>query len=147
MSKIELRISIDVEEIEQTIAKSKDLANDEQGFLAISELMKAKEQLDNVNAQWDEVERTIKEALNRKAKALLGKEWTALNGQGFQLRRSLTGTVYQLTDPFKVPKELLEEKITVDTKAVSDYIKANSKLPEGLSYNPNRNESIRIKLC
>jgi hypothetical protein len=29
---------------------------------------------------------------------------------------------------------------------VNDFVKANSKLPEGLSYNPNRNEQIRINL-
>lgn len=143
---ITLNIEIDDERIKEVIEQSKDLGKDEKVFKMLSDLMSHKKMVDDMNDLWGSIERDIKQALNDKAKDLLGKDWTALDGQGFSLRRSLTGSVYTLTDPDKVPEELLDVKITVKSKEVDNYIKANSKLPDGLSYNPNRNESIRIKL-
>jgi hypothetical protein len=146
MSKIELHISIDVDRIEKTIRKSKDLQLDEQVFHELSWLMDNKKAVDELNDQWEAVEKTIKQALNDKAKALLGPQWKALDGDGFSLRRSLTGAIYQIADAEKIPEALLDVKLTVKSKEVENYIKANSKLPDGLSYNPNRNEQIAIKL-
>ncbi len=143
---IELSIKIDDERIEKVIRESKDLQVDEAVFHELSWLMDNRKQIDQMNDEWEALERKIKEALNDKAKALLGKDWSALDGDGFSLRRSLTGSVYQLVDPEAAPKEVLDVKIGVNSKAVTDYVKANSKLPDGLAYNPNRNESIRIKL-
>lgn len=142
----EINIRIDEDRIEKIIRKSKNLQTDEAVFSEIAWIMDNKKVIDQMNEVWEEVERKVKQALNDKAKDLLGKDWTALDGQGFSLRRSMTGSVYTLTDPDKVPEDLLDIKIAVKSKAVDDYIKANSKLPDGLSYNPNRNESIRIKL-
>lgn len=142
----EINIRIDEERIEKIIRKSKNLQTDEAVFSEIAWIMDNKRVIDEMNEVWEELERKVKQALNDKAKELLGKDWTALDGDGFSLRRSLTGSVYTLTDPDKVPEDLLDVKISVKSKEVDNYIKANSKLPDGLSYNPNRNESIRIKL-
>jgi hypothetical protein len=144
--RLELQISINTDRIESIIRKSKDLQNDERVFSELSWLMDNKKAVDQMNEEWEVFERKIKQALNDKAKDLLGPEWKALDGDGFSLRRSMTGSVYQLTDPDKVDDKLLEVKLSVKTKEVENYIKANSKLPVGLSYNPNRNEQIRIKL-
>ncbi len=143
---IELSIRINDDRIEKIIRMSKALQVDEAVFSEIAWLMELKNNVETLNEEWEALERKIKEALNDKAKALLGKDWSALDGDGFSLRRSLTGSVYQLVDPELAPKEVLDIKIGVNSKAVTDYIKANSKLPDGLAYNPNRNESIRIKL-
>ncbi len=142
----EINIRIDEERIEKIIRKSKNLQTDEAVFSEIAWIMDNKRVIDEMNEVWEELERKVKQALNDKAKELLGKDWTALDGDGFSLRRSLTDSVYTLTDPDKVPEDLLDVKISVKSKEVDNYIKANSKLPDGLSYNPNRNESIRIKL-
>ena len=146
MGKLELTISIDIDRIEKIIRKSKDLREDEAVFSELAWLMEARGNVDQLVEEWEDAERQIKQALNDKAKSLLGKDWSALDGDGFSLRRSLTGSVYQLVDPEAAPKEVLDIKIGVNSKAVTEYIKANSKLPDGLAYNPNRNESIRIKL-
>jgi hypothetical protein len=146
MGKLELTISIDIDRIEKIIRKSKDLREDEAVFSELAWLMEARGNVDQLVEEWEDAERQIKQALNDKAKSLLGKDWSALDGDGFSLRRSLTGSVYQLVDPEAAPKEVLDVKIGVNSKAVTDYVKANSKLPDGLAYNPNRNESIRIKL-
>lgn len=143
----EIEIRVDEDRIEKIIRKSKDLQTDEAVFHELAWIMELKDSVDQMNEVWEGVERKIKQALNDKAKELLGKDWSALDGDGFSLRRSLTGSVYTLTDPDKVPDDLLDVKITVKSKEVDNYIKANSKLPDGLTYNPNRNESIRIKLC
>jgi hypothetical protein len=142
----EINIRIDEDRILKTIRKSKDLSTDEAVFSELTWIMDNKRVIDQMNEVWEDLERKVKQALNDKAKSLLGKDWSALDGDGFSLRRSLTGSVYTLTDPDKVPEELLDVKITVKSKEVDNYIKANSKLPDGLSYNPKRNESIRIKL-
>ena len=143
----EIEIRVDEDRIEKIIRKSKDLQTDEAVFHELAWIMELKDSVDQMNEVWEGVERKIKQALNDKAKELLGKDWSALDGDEFSLRRSLTGSVYTLTDPDKVPDDLLDVKITVKSKEVDNYIKANSKLPDGLTYNPNRNESIRIKLC
>ena len=142
----EINIRIDEDRILKTIRKSKDLSTDEAVFSELAWIMDNKRVIDQMNEVWEDLERKVKQALNDKAKSLLGKDWSALDGDGFSLRRSLTGSVYTLTDPDKVPEELLDVKITVKSKEVDNYIKSNSKLPDGLSYNPKRNESIRIKL-
>jgi hypothetical protein len=144
--KIELHIVIDADKIEQTIRKSKDVQNDEQVFHELSWLMQNKKAVDELNDQWEALERKIKEALNDKAKSLLGPEYKALDGDGWSLRRSLTGSIYQIANPEAVPEDLLEVKLTVKSKEVGNYIKANSKLPDGLAYNPNRNESLKVTL-
>jgi len=144
--KFELHIILDAGRIESVIRKSKDMQTDEKILHELSWLMEGKQAVDNLVDEWEALERKIKQALNDKAKTLLGPEWKALDGDGFSLRRSMTGSVYQLTDPDKVDDKLLEVKLSVKTKEVENYIKANSKLPEGLSFNPSRNEQIRIKL-
>lgn len=146
MSKIELHIIINADKIERTIRKSKDLQADEEIFHELSWLMSNKKAVDNLVDEWEALERTIKQALNDKAKSLLGPNWKALDGDGFKLRRSMTGSIYQISEPDKVPDNLLEVKLSVKAKEVENYIKANSKLPEGLTYNPNRNEQLRITL-
>ena len=142
----ELHISIDGDRIEKVIQDSKDLPADEKVFKELAWLTENKKAINELLDEWEALDRQVKQALNDKAKTLLGPEWKALDGNGFSLRRSLTGSIYQLTDPEKVPDKLLEVKLTVKSKEVENYIKANSKLPVGLSYNPNRNEQIRIKL-
>jgi len=146
MDKIELHIVIDADHIEKVIRKTKDLQNDEEVFSELAWLMDNKRMVDNLVDEWEDLERKIKQALNDKAKGLLGPNWKALDGDGFSLRRSLTGTVYQISDADKIPDDLIEAKLSVKTKEVEKYIKENSKLPEGLAYNPKRNEQIRITI-
>ena len=144
--KVELHKVIDADSIEKTIRKSKDLQNDESVFSDLAWLMDNKRMVDNLLDEWEDLERKIKQALNDKAKGLLGPNWKALDGDGFKLRRSLTGSVYEMSEPDKVDDEFVEVKLSVKTKEVETNIKENSKLPEGLSYNPKRNESIRISI-
>ena len=144
--KLELQVTLDIGQIRKTIEASKNLQEDHEVFKSLSSLMEVKRLVSELNEVWDQAEREIKQAINDKAKALYGTQWRAIDGDGFKVTRSMSGSVYQIIDPDKVPEEMLEIKVGVKTKAVDNFIKEKSTLPEGIAYNPDRNEQLRINL-
>lgn len=92
------------------------------------------------------LEREVKRAINDRAKALYGKDWTAIEGPGYKITRSFTGSVYDVVAPDKVDPKLVNITVRADTKAIDDYVETKDTLPAGIERNPNRAESIRIKV-
>jgi len=77
-----------------------------------------------------------------RPKALYGPQWQAIKGEGYKITRSYTGSIYEVTG--EPAPELIEIKKSIKSKLVDEYVKAEGKLPEGIGYNPNRGEAIRI---
>lgn len=141
---LELTLKVDLEAITKAVEASKTLDDNELLFAKLSAFALDKKQVDAFNEAFEGIERMVKRVINDKAKALYGPNWTAIKGSNYKITRSLTGSVYQILELEKVPEDLLKVKIEVESKKVEDFVKANSKLPEGLTYNPSRNESLRI---
>lgn len=146
MKNLKLSIEIDLEAITKAVEDSKTLEDNELLFGKLSAFAFDKKQVEVFNEAFENVERMVKQVINDKAKALYGSNWTAIKGSNYKITRSLTGSVYQILDVDKVPEDILKVKIDIDSKKVNDYVKANSKLPEGLTVNPNRSESIRLSV-
>lgn len=144
MKNLELTIKVDLEAITKAVEDSKNLEDNELLFGKLSAFAFEKKQVEAFNEAFENVERMVKQVINDKAKALYGANWTAIKGSNYKITRSLTGSVYQIIDLEKVPENILKVKMDIDSKKVNDYVKANSKLPDGLTVNPNRSESVRI---
>lgn len=144
MKNLELTIKVDLEAITKAVEESKTLEDNELLFAKLSSFAFEKKQVEAFNDAFEQVERMVKQVINDKAKALYGPNWMAIKGQNYKITRSLTGSVYQILDLEKVPEDILKVKMDIDSDKVKDYVKANSKLPEGLTVNPNRSESLRI---
>lgn len=146
MKSLKLNISINLESITKAVEESKTLDDNELLFAQLSSFALDRKQVDAFNEAFEEVERMVKQVINDKAKALYGSHWKAISGTGYKITRSNTGSTYEISEPEKVEDSFLKVKFSVNSREVENYIKANSKLPEGLIYNPNRSESIRIKI-
>lgn len=144
MKNLELTIKVDLEAITKAVEESKTLEDNELLFAKLSSFAFEKKQVEAFNDAFEQAERMVKQVINDKAKALYGPNWTAIKGSNYKITRNLTGSVYQILDLEKVPEDILKVKMDIDNDKVKDYVKANSKLPEGLTVNPNRSESLRI---
>lgn len=142
MKKLELNLSIDLETITKAVEDSKTLEDNELIFAKLSQIAFNKKQITALLETFDEVERTVKQVINDKAKALYGPNWKIVKGHGYSITKSPTGSVYQISGEPK--PEFVEIKLSPKTEAIEEFIKANSTLPEGIAVNPTRNESIRI---
>ena len=142
MKKLDLNLSIDVESIVKSIAESKTLEDNELIFAKLSQIAFDKAQIAVFLDTFEKIEREVKQAVNDKAKSLYGTEWTAVKGQGYKITRSFTGSVYEIVG--EPDSEFLDIKISPKSKAIEVFVKAKSTLPKGITYNPNRGESIRI---
>lgn len=136
------RVEIDVDQVISQIDKAKELENNSELFTTLASLSATKKMIDEAYDKYVEVEQNIKQAINDKAKSVYGVKWEAIAGEGYKITRSLTGSVYELTD--RVQSKFVVVKKTPNTKEINAYIKAKSKLPAGVEYNPNRGESLRI---
>mgnify|MGYP001613831070 CR=1 FL=1 len=144
MKPLELSLLIDLEGITKAVENSKNLNDNELVFANLSKIAFDRKQLDALNDAFEEVERMVKQAISSKAKALYGDDWQVIKGDGYKIGRSFTGSVYELIDPDKVDPAYLKVKFTPDTKAIEIYRETNDKLPDGVTINEQRNESIRI---
>lgn len=141
---ISIQAEIDLAPILDAIAKSGDLNNDNAVFEGLAQVEHIKKLLATANERLDEVEKAVKSTINGRAKALYGDEWTVIKGDNYKIVRVKTGAVYEADDD--ASEEFLKIKVDVNSRKVEEYIKAHSTLPEGITYNPNRNDSIRIAL-
>lgn len=141
---IEIKYTLDLERVKGDIASSLNLENDAKLFEALASLAAIKEEFKQAADTVDEVDRTIKQHINDRAKALYGTNWEAIVGDNYKITKSSTGSVYEATD--EAPEEFLVIKKSVDTKAVETEVKKTGKLPVGIEFNGKRGESIRITL-
>lgn len=144
MKKLELSISVDLEAITKAVEESKTLEDNDKLFGQLASFAFDKQQVAIFNDAFEKIEREVKQVINDKAKSLYGADWKAIKGTGYKISRSMTGSIYEITGEPK--PEFVDIKITPKTKTIEDFIKAKSTLPDGIAYNPNRNESIRISV-
>ena len=139
---IDLHYQVDYNAIVNLISKAKELDDNDKLFARLAEIERIKQDFKHVQALLDEIELGIKGEINAKAKALYGPVWQAIKGDGYKITRSYTGSIYEIAG--EPAPELIEVKQTVKSKLVDEYVKAKGTLPEGIGYNPNRGEAIRI---
>jgi len=147
MSKIELRVDIDLDAIQKTIIDATKLGNNNSIFEALAQIEKAKQEFLDSFEVLLQAERDVKITIDGKAKTEYGEEWDVIVGTNYQIGKSLTGALYvpaqDLTD---VPEEFLTVRRNLDSIAVDKYIVDNGTLPDGVEYNPSRGRTIKIKV-
>jgi hypothetical protein len=141
---IDLHYKLDDQAVKNLISEAAELENNAELFGRLAEIARIKADFRDVEEQLDNLELDIKAEINDKAKALLGPQWQAIKGDGYKITRSHTGSIYEVTG--EPAPELVEVKKSIKTKLVDEYIKAKGTLPEGIGYNPNRGEAIRISV-
>lgn len=142
-SKISIQLEIDVKELQEAVENADSLNDNAAVFGQLAIIGRAKKELGDAADLLKQVEDMAKGLINAKAKALYGPDWTAIEGPGYKITRSGTGSVYDVIDP-KAAEEFIEVEFKPDAKAIKEYEKGHNALPEGIGYNPQRGESIRI---
>lgn len=144
---IELNIKIDDEQLENTINNAEQLKDNDKVFASITEVVKAKKQIEDALEVVSKLEAKAKQDIDAKAKALYGNDWQAIAGTGYKITRSFTGAVYMINPDQRPDKKYLKVIESIDTAKVKAAIELNDgKLPKGIELNPHRNTSIRITL-
>jgi hypothetical protein len=141
---IELNYKLDDQAIKNLISEAAELENNGELFGRLAEIARIKQEFRDVEEVLDKLELEIKAEINEKAKALYGPQWQAIKGDGYKITRSHTGSIYEVTG--EPAPELVEIKRSIKSKLVDEYVKAKGTLPEGIGYNPNRGEAIRISV-
>jgi len=144
MSKVRLELEIDIEALRDVIETSKDLNDNNELFVGLTEVYRAKKQVGDLLDQLLSLETDAKGLIKAKADALYGKGWQAIKGKGYKISQSGTGAVFNILPDAKPPKEFVVYKPTLDTKAIETHIKETGKLPRGIEYNLNRGTSLRV---
>lgn len=144
MEPVKINATLDLQASLDAIKASKTLKDDKLVFEKLAEFQAVKDQLAAAKEQLDDVEQQVKQAINDRAKATYGNQWDSIVSDGYKITRSFTGSVFNVGDPAKVGDEFLKVELKPETKKIEDYIKSKGSLPEGLDYNPDRGESIRI---
>lgn len=144
---IELNIKIDDEQLENTINNAEQLKDNDKVFASLTEVVKAKKQIEDALEVVSKLEAKAKQDIDAKAKALYGNDWRAIAGTGYKITRSFAGAVYMINPDQRPDKKYLKVIESIDTAKVKAAIELNDgKLPKGIELNPHRNTSIRITL-
>lgn len=141
---IKLDAEINFDDIQKTIDGALKLEDNQEVFYALTDVMRVKEQVKILLEKVESVERDTKGLINSRAKQLYGEDWQVIKGEHFKITRSKTGDVYLING--KPLGRYTKTKITVDSKAVDEYVAKNEKLPLGIEINDQRGESLRITL-
>lgn len=139
---ITINVEIDVEELQNIIKDAATLEDNALLFGKLAEIGKARKIIKDAVEAIDKIDAEAKGFINAKAKALYGNNWQTIVGPGYKIGRSFTGAKYEQIAP--ASEEFIVIKQSVDSKAVENYVKAHSELPEGIAVNQMRGEAIRI---
>lgn len=139
-----INIEIDVDAIGDAINNATSLNDNDQVFAALASYVLPKKQLEDALDKIASIEAAAKGIIKARAEALYGAEWDAIKGHGYKVSRQPTGAVFEVTG--KPKKEFVITKVSVDSKKVVDYVKANGKMPAGIELNKNRGDSLRVKV-
>jgi hypothetical protein len=141
---IKIHADIDIEAVQKIADEALSLDDNAALFGKLAEFAHVKAQIKDLGDLIDKAEIEIKGIINSKAKALYGPNWQAIAGPGYKISRSFTGAKYEQVGA--APEEFIIVKQSVDSKAVDNYVKGNSALPEGIAVNQARGESIRMTI-
>ncbi len=140
---IELNLgTVDLGAIQAAIESSGSLDDNDAIFQGLSEIQFIKDKLAEASALVKATEDEVKSTINSKAKALIGKNWQVVKGEGYKISRSEAGAKYEATED--ADDKYLKVAISVNSDEVDDFVKNSGKLPKGIAYNPKRSEQIRI---
>lgn len=142
--KIVINAEFDIEAIQKIVGEALSLDDNAAVFSKLAEFAHVKTKLKDIEELVDKAEAEIKGIINSKAKALYGPNWQAIAGPGYKISRSFTGAKYEQVGA--APEEFIIVKQSVDSKAVDNYVKGHSALPEGIAVNQARGESIRMSI-
>lgn len=138
--------TFDIGNLNTLVEQSGDLNDNEQMFGKLSELQNIKDDLKSITDQIAGLETEIKGIINGRAKALYGVKWQSISGDNYKINKKATGALYDVSPDIKPDKKFLKVVTSIDSDTVKTFIKDNSKLPKGIDYNPNRGETISIKI-
>lgn len=141
-NKIVINVDIDLDEVNSIVTDALKLDDNAQLFSKLAEFAKVKAQVANAIEALDKIEADIKGVVNAKAKQLYGDNWQAIAGPGYKISRSFTGAKYEHIG--EAEEQFIVIKQSINSKAVDEYVKANSELPTGIAVNGSRGEQIRI---
>lgn len=141
-NQVNVTVKIDVERIKSVLEKIAKLENNDQVFRLLSNVAKPKKQLEDALEQVEAAERQIKQTISDCARALYGDDWAAIEGQGYKIARQFGGAVYEKIGD--VAPEFVKITETLDSDAITTFVKANGKLPKGVAPNKARSEQIRL---
>lgn len=142
--KILIHAVIDMEAVQGIVDEALSLDDNAAMFAKLAEFAHVKAMLKDATEQLDKAEADIKGIINSKAKQLYGPNWQAISGPGYKISRQFTGAKYEQVGA--APEQFIVIKQSVNSKAVDEFVKANSELPEGIAINQARGESIRMAI-
>lgn len=142
---VDINVKIDLAALKATIKDAADLQDNPKFFAQLTKVAEAKALVAEAADKVDDAERVAKLAINDRAKALYGTAWKVVAGNGYKINRKSTGSLYEVTDT-EAAADYLETVLKPDTEKLEQYIKTHSALPDGISYNKDRGESITIKV-
>lgn len=143
---VTLHFEFNLGELKNLVQDAVDLNENSAFFAKLAELQEIRDAFKSADEKLDKLQADVKGAINARAKALYGPTWQAIAGDGYKINRSPTGSVYGLMPDIKPNKKFIKIVESIDKDAVEAYVKENSKLPKGIDYNPNRGESIVIRI-
>lgn len=144
MNPINITISIDPDSIVTAIDEAKDLQNNDKVFAALSKVAGPKEELKQALAAIENVERLAKGAISNKAQTLYGNDWKVISGDGYKIGRQMSGALYDFNG--EPDEQFVKVVRSIDSDAVTEYVKGNGVMPEGVALNPKRSEVIKITI-
>lgn len=140
-------LGLQIEALQGLLETATKLEDNQQLFEQLASISKAKKLVESALEEVEAVESDAKALINAKAKALYGPDWQAIAGEGYKISRQQTGSVYELSDPDKVADEFVKIKMDPNAAAITNYRETHENaLPEGVSLNEQRGESIRIAI-
>ncbi len=141
---MKLEFEFDKEKLFAGIKNATDLDNDNSVFEALALLADIKKQFNDVYDEVSKLDTEVKQAINDRAKAVIGVDWQAIAGDKYKITKSKAGAVYEING--KPKDDFVTVKFSVNTKAVDNEFQSTGKLPSGIAVNEHRSESIRVTL-
>lgn len=141
-----IKLDLEIKDITDYIKNAKDIRDSEVLFSYLSEIDKYKKQINEFLEEFGRLETEVKQQINDKAKALYGTNWQAIAGDKYKITRSFAGAIYEASNIDRVADEYKKVNISLNSGAIDQYIREKEMLPEGIDYNPNRSEVIKINV-
>lgn len=139
-----LHYEIDIEQLRSTIDNALKLEDNASIFNELSTIAKAKKEVSDLLEAIEKIEREAKGAINAKAKALYGIDWSVIKGDGYKIIRYFGGDVYAKAEGAKISPKFTKIIEKLDTEAITAYLEEKQELPDGLELNSNRSEIVRV---
>lgn len=149
---VSVSVVVDLDTYEKAIKEAPTLHNSDALFKILSNIAADKKEIKEALETIEAVESIIKDTISKRMKSDEGDAWEVVEGEGYRITRSKTGSVYDFNatytekDILKIPADFVKVDYKPNAKNIDEYIKAHSSLPGGIMYNPHRGDKITINL-